>query len=133
MIIDEIDKGEHMLRSLLRVANERRWRNGDAEIDLPLITMVASTNEVLPDHLAPVWDRFLIRESVSYIAEFDNFKAMLSGAGQLAGPTTITLAELQGASNLAVPAVTADEEILDALFDIRSSLRARGVVASDRR
>ncbi|MEW1959952.1 AAA family ATPase [Kineococcus sp. NPDC059986] len=98
-MVQEIDKGEHMLRSLLRVANERRWRNGDVELALPLITMVASANEVLPEHLAPVWDRFLIRETVTYIAEFDNFKAMVTGAGVPEQPTTITLAELQGASN----------------------------------
>lgn len=128
-MVDEIDMGEH----LLRVANERKWRNGDTELSLPLITMVASANEVLPDHLAPVWDRFLIRETVSYIAETDNFKAMLSGAGVPEQPTTITLAELQGASNLAVPAVTVPDDILDILFEVRAELRGRGVIASDRR
>lgn len=132
-MIDEIDKGQHMLRSLLRVANERKWRNGDAEVDLPLITMVASANDALSEDLLPVWDRFLIRETVSYIAEPTNFKAMLTGAGERDCPTTITLAELQGASNLAVPAVTVEEEILDALWDIRSDLRKRGVIVSDRR
>ena len=134
VMVDEIDKGPHLLRSLLRVANERRWRNGDAEVELPLITMVASANAELGEDMAPVWDRFLIREQVSYIAEAENFLAMLTGGFAWGDePTTITLAELQDASLRAVPAITVPEDVLHALWQVRTTLRARGVVASDRR
>lgn len=132
-MIDEIDKGQHLLRSLLRVANERRWRNGDAEMDLPLITMVASANAALGPDLLPVWDRFLIRESVSYIAEATNFMHMLAGEGKAETPTTVTLDELQSASRFGVPSVTVGDEILEALFDIREELQGKGIIVSDRR
>jgi MoxR-like ATPase len=132
-MIDEIDKGQHLLRSLLRVANERRWRNGDAEMDLPLITMVASANEALGEDLSPVWDRFLIRETVSYIEEPANFIAMLAEEGRAADPTTITVDELQGASLFGVPAVTVEPSIFEVMYSLRSDLRDEGVVASDRR
>ncbi len=111
-MMDEVDKGETLLRSLLRAANERRWRNGDVEMNLPLITMVASANEVLPDHLAPVWVRFLIRESVTYVVEASSVMAMLTGEGKARTPTRITVDELQTACN---PAITAPCDIVGSL------------------
>ena len=56
-----------ILNSLLTILNERKFDNGNQRVEVPLMAVVAASNE-LPDNeeLDALYDRFLIRK-VGYI------------------------------------------------------------------
>src|SRR5512136_1263453 len=69
--LDEVFKANSsILNSLLTLINERRFHNGRDVIEVPLITLVGASNE-LPedDELQALYDRFLLRFVVDYIAD----------------------------------------------------------------
>jgi MoxR-like ATPase len=68
--LDEIFQGSSaILNTLLTLINERKFHNGSDVTDVPLLTMLGSTNE-LPDDpvLAAFSDRFLLRIRLSYVS-----------------------------------------------------------------
>jgi MoxR-like ATPase len=135
-MIDELDKGgPGVVRPLLRVINERRFRNGKLDMNLPLMSVVASANEMLPASEVAVWDRFLLRDEVSYLAEADNFVRLVNPVhvdALSASNATITLQELQLAQ-YAVGDVKVPKAVFEAMLQVRASLMGKGIVSSDRR
>lgn len=133
--LDEVFKANSaILNALLTVLNERRFHQGAEVMPVPLLTLVAASNE-LPDEeeLAALYDRFLLRFTVGYIQHDYKFARLLSMAPEPEGePTRLTpaeLAELQAKlQQIAVP-----DGVLREIIDIRKKLNTEGVVASDRR
>src|SRR5437870_4498064 len=77
--LDEVFKANSsILNSILTVMNERRFHNGREVVDIPLITLFGASNE-LPeeDELQALYDRFLLRFVVAYIADDFRFLRML--------------------------------------------------------
>jgi MoxR-like ATPase len=69
--IDEIFKANSaILNSLLTVLNERQFDNGNKRINIPLVSVVAASNE-LPqgDDLGALYDRFMLRSFVGQTSE----------------------------------------------------------------
>lgn len=77
--IDEIFKANSaILNSLLTILNERQFDNGNKRFDVPLISVVAASNE-LPqgDDLGALYDRFMLRSFVGQTSE-NSFEALLN-------------------------------------------------------
>jgi MoxR-like ATPase len=134
---DEIGKaGPTVLNPLLTALNERVYHNNSKPMPVPLISFIGASNEILEAELAAIRDRFLVHVFVDYVQEPGNFTTLLDTATGQAGSasrTTIDLAELLTAIDHEVPAVTVPAGIRDALLELRVSLAAEGVTASDRR
>jgi MoxR-like ATPase len=131
--LDEIFKASSsILNTILTLMNERRFHNGRAVAEVPLLTLFAASNE-LPedDELLALNDRFLLRFVVDYLSEDFRFLKLLQARPPVAR-TTIPLAALEEARAEAA-AVPVRGEVLRALADLRRELRAKNVVASDRR
>jgi len=81
VFLDEIWKaGPSIQNALLTVINEKKYRNGAQEIDVPMKALISASNE-LPaknEGLEALWDRFLIRLEVEGIKEKSNFDLMIS-------------------------------------------------------
>lgn len=131
--LDEIFKANSsILNALLTIINERFFHNGRARVRVPLITMFGASNE-LPDEeeLTALYDRFMLRFTVDYIAEDFRFLKMLEGA-RPPSRTTLSFAELDEL-RAAARAVEVARGVLSAIAELRRELGRRQIVVSDRR
>lgn len=84
VFLDEIWKaGPSIQNALLTAINEKKYRNGEQEIDLPLKGLLSASNE-LPakgEGLEALWDRFIVRCIVENISDEDNFTKYLKNSG----------------------------------------------------
>jgi MoxR-like ATPase len=133
--LDEIFKANSsILNSILTIMNERLYHNGKEITPVPLLSLFGACNE-LPedDELMALYDRFLLRFVVDYIAEDFRFLRMLEAAAQ-PERTKITLEELQ-AMQAQVRQIPIPSHIYRAVADIRRELgkEEKKIIASDRR
>jgi MoxR-like ATPase len=131
--LDEIFKANSsILNAILTVINERLFHNGKDIARVPLLTLFGASNE-LPedDELMALYDRFLVRFVVNYIAEDFRFLRMLESPPTSAR-TTVSLAELrqiqEDVRSIAIP-----PHVYRAIADIRRELNKKNIHASDRR
>ncbi len=131
--LDEIFKSNSsILNAILALMNERLFHNGKEVVRVPLLTLFGASNE-LPEEeeLTALYDRFLLRFVVNYIAEDFRFLRMLESQSQ-PSRTVLTLSELQELQNqsrqVALPA-----HIYRSIADIRRELNKKNIQASDRR
>lgn len=131
--LDEIFKANSsILNSILTLINERLFHNGKEIVKVPLLTLFGASNE-LPEEeeLTALYDRFLVRFVVGYIAEDFRFLRMLESQ-KAAERTTLTLAELTELQNQAA-AVAVPSHVYRGIADIRRELNKKNILASDRR
>lgn len=136
IFLDEVFKASSsILNTLLTVMNERIYYNGTEIAKIPLISMFGASNE-LPseeDELEALYDRFLLRYVVDYIKEDFRFLKLLQGEGsEEKSDAIITQEELDDCksqvANTAVPS-----NILKLIGRIRTELKKKGIIPSDRR
>jgi MoxR-like ATPase len=133
--LDEVFKANSaILNALLTVLNERRFHQGAQVLEVPLLTLVAASNE-LPDEeeLAALYDRFLLRFTVGYIEHDYKFARLLSMAAEPEGEETRLTPEELAELQARLPSVEVPDGVLRDIIDIRKRLNTLGVVASDRR
>lgn len=135
VFLDEIFKANSaILNSLLTLINERLFYNNGTPVKVPLISVIGASNEY-PDEeegLEALFDRFLLRFELDYIADETNFVSMMKGNGQnqvMPSMTMEELVQLQFFTDM----VTIPEEVYETLSKIRNELRDEGIRPSDRR
>jgi MoxR-like ATPase len=131
--LDEVFKANSsILNAILTLMNERRFHNGREVADVPLIALFAASNE-LPedDELQALYDRFLLRFVVDYIADDFRFLRMLQGR-PAAEKTTLSLEELRDLQAQA-RRVVIPQHVYRTLADLRHELGRKQIIASDRR
>lgn len=136
-ILDEVFKGSSaILNALLRIANERTFRNG-AQVEHTKVRLLVGMSNEFPEDaalLAAFFDRFPAKFMVGYLEPSD-FAAMLAAStnGTHKPPadrlTDADFAEI----DRRVQATTVPDVIIGALTELRAELAAAGVVISDRR
>lgn len=133
--LDEIFKANSaILNALLTLLNERRFYQGTGVMEAPLQTLIGASNE-LPEEeeLAALYDRFLLRFTVGYIEQDQRFKALLALDDASPAPATVLGGEELEALRRQCASVRVSRGIIAELTELRRTLRAAGVQASDRR
>jgi MoxR-like ATPase len=131
--LDEIFKANSsILNAILTLLNERLFHNGKEVGQVPLLTLFGASNE-LPEEeeLTALYDRFLVRFVVNYIAEDFRFLRMLESQAQPTR-TSLTLKELtelqEQVHDVAIPS-----HVYRSIADVRRALNKKNIQASDRR
>lgn len=78
--LDEIWKSSPaILNTLLTIINEKKFKNGNEIIKVPLKSLISASNEISNkgEGLEALYDRFLVRLQVLPIQNKDNFRAIL--------------------------------------------------------
>ncbi|HIF5544285.1 TPA: AAA family ATPase [Vibrio parahaemolyticus] len=134
--IDEIFKANSaILNSLLTLLNERQFDNGNRRVNVPLISVVAASNE-LPEgeELSALYDRFILRSYVSPVST-ESFDELLNGALEGFDPDLndrLKVEDLNEVQRLAekVELTVATRE---ACKEFRNYLTSQDIYVSDRR
>jgi len=131
--LDEVFKANSaILNALLSLINERVFFNGEETVRVPLLSLIAASNE-LPEEeeLAALYDRFLLRYVVDYVEGEDSFRRVLT-LQETQPRSLISLGELSALQE-ELAAVEVPAYLLDLVWRVREALRREGVFASDRR
>ncbi|PMO59809.1 ATPase [Vibrio breoganii] len=134
--IDEIFKANSaILNSLLTLLNERQFDNGNRRVNVPLISVVAASNE-LPEgeELSALYDRFVLRSYVSPVST-ESFDELLSGSLEGFDPdlnVRLKVEDLKETQRLA-DKVKLTPATLEACKEFRNYLATENIYVSDRR
>jgi MoxR-like ATPase len=133
--LDEVFKASSsILNTLLTIMNERVFYNSTDVVQVPLISLFGASNE-LPseeDELEALYDRFLLRYVVDYVKEDFRFLKMLNTEEIDDGVTSMTLDELIKCQSQ-VNEISVPPHVVKLVSRLRSELRKKGIVLSDRR
>jgi len=142
--LDEIFKANSaILNSLLSVLNSRRFMHGSESLRVPLISLIAASNEVpTDDGLTALFDRFALRVKVNYLDSY-HFRGLLQRGAALEAnalvddggqPPMLRAADLTKAQPVLQAVMTQmDEEFLAAYKNLIFQIRSEGIGVSDRR
>jgi MoxR-like ATPase len=134
--VDEIFKANSaILNSLLTLLNERQFDNGNRRVNVPLISVVAASNE-LPEgeELSALYDRFILRSYVSPVSD-ESFEQLLSGALKEFDPELnirLKIEDLDEVQKLAEK-VELTATTIEACKEFQNYLKSEDIKVSDRR
>lgn len=134
--IDEIFKANSaILNSLLTLLNERQFDNGNRRYSVPLVSVVAASNE-LPEgeELNALYDRFMLRSFVKPVSD-DAFQQLLTLDGIDSEPELsdqLRVEELDEVRSQAEK-VTLSPAVIELCKEFRRYLHTENIHVSDRR
>lgn len=131
--LDEIWKGNSaILNGMLKIINEREFRNDNKLQDCPLETVLSASNELPEDeNLDAIWDRFLLRYNVGYVAQDSSLKKVII-SGKTSPKIKLTLDEIHDAQD-EVQNINIPDDVIESLIMVRNRLKVEGLIPSDRR
>lgn len=133
--LDEIYKANSaVLNAILRIINERKFEDDGAEIDVPLLSLFAASNE-LPEgeELGALHDRLLVRLIVDYVQEKSSFMKLITDTFDTSTTyTTLTIEDLR-MIQAAAKEVTLPEPIARDISKLKDDLHKEGIIPGDRR
>lgn len=133
--LDEIWKsGPAILNTLLTIINEKKFRNGDKVVKVPLQVLLAASNELPKEKsgLEALYDRFIIRTIVNPVSmeNEDSFFALCEKSGkelvvsENMKPNLLTIEEVQGWSEK-INEVALTDKIKEVIMEIRRELEVK--------
>lgn len=134
--IDEIFKANSaILNSLLTLLNERQFDNGNRRYPVPLISVVAASNE-LPEgeELDALYDRFMLRSFVHPVSD-DSFTGLLTLGSETCDPDLsirLKIEDLTEVQELAEK-VELTTDVIALCNEFRRHLQQEDIYVSDRR
>ncbi|BAJ01315.1 AAA family ATPase [Shewanella violacea] len=134
--IDEIFKANSaILNSLLTLLNEREFDNGNRRYKVPLISVVAASNE-LPEgeELSALYDRFMLRSFVAPVSN-ESFQDLLMLSGSTCDPeleVRLKLEDLAEVQQLSEK-VLLNPSVIVLCKAFREHLQREDIYVSDRR
>lgn len=133
MLDEFFEASSAVLKTLLRILNERTYRNGTEIVSSPLTTVICASNVVPTEsRLMPLYDRLLIRRQLSHIRDHTEFGRML-GIEPVEHPEPVLRwADVEEAQAAAAKLPVA-EATIRAVVDIRRNLAEEHILPSDRR
>jgi MoxR-like ATPase len=133
MLDEFFEASSAVLKTLLRILNERTYRNGTDIVSSPLTTVICASNVVPAEsRLMPLYDRLLIRRQLSRIRDHTEFGRML-GIEPVDHPQPVLRWAQVEEAQAAAGKLTVAEATIRAVVDIRRSLAEEHIVPSDRR
>jgi len=139
--LDEVWRASPPIQNtLLTILNEKRFRNGDHELKVPLKLLVAASNRAPAgeENAEAFWDRFVLRLEISPLATDEGFRSLVTETldvyGSEAAPDALTPQEWEDLQ-ASIDGVTLPDEVVTALSVLRTDLREgpEPVAVSDRR
>lgn len=132
--------GATILNTLLRIMNEREFRNGTNNLQVPLKSMFIASNEIPTEtELNALHDRILFRFNVQDLKQGSEFSKLLKHEGAIRkflteDPVATLSAQEYEEMRERVNSVVIPEEVLGDIVDIRDTLSLNhGITASSRR
>ncbi|MCW9048476.1 MAG: AAA family ATPase [Gammaproteobacteria bacterium] len=135
--IDEIFKANSaILNSLLTILNEREFDNGSDRVKVPLISVVAASNETPEEEgLGALYDRFLVRYYVTPVSDA-GFESLLNITDESKGDfdflEKITSSDIEKI-NAGSASITLNAEVSGLFCNLRNYLIEKSIYISDRR
>ncbi|MDF1761800.1 MAG: AAA family ATPase [Oleibacter sp.] len=134
--IDEIFKANSaILNSLLTLLNERQFDNGNRRYSVPLISVVAASNE-LPEgeELDALYDRFMLRSFVHPVSD-DSFESLLTLGNETCDPDLATRLKIEDLTEVQQLAdkVELTQDVIELCNEFRRYLQQENIYVSDRR
>ncbi len=135
VFLDEIFKANSaILNSLLTLINERLFYNDGQPVEVPLMSVIGASNEYPEEGegLEALFDRFLLRFEIDFIADESNFVAMMKDESEDIVTPKMQLEDLVKLQEF-TDQVEIPDEIYQTLATIRRELQDEGIQPSDRR
>lgn len=140
--LDEVWRASPPIQNtLLTILNEKRFRNGDHEVRVPLKLLVAASNRAPAgeENAEAFWDRFVVRLEVGPLTSDEGFRGLVTDTADLYKPRVAAGDALKPeeweALQLGIDLVEMPEGVVHALASLRRALNEnpQPITVSDRR
>ena len=137
-MLDEVYKaGDAVCNPTLRMMNERKYRNGRTNIDVPLICVFGASNELYDGPALDAFhSRWTFKHEVDYVSEKESFTSMITSTRQRSSVDIshigLEIEELRSAHEL-MKTISLPDQCVEVLWNLRDSFRQEDIIVDDRK